>query len=143
MIKTLDASQKNLLQYLAIALLLGAVLVYNKLNTPSYAVTQVTAAQAKTMVDNGAVVFDVREPDSFSFRHIPGAISLPLSVLEAGIPMVYENLKEKEIVVYCGDGVTRGPKSTDILNKAGYTKAVNLKPGIQGWEDAGYAMVRK
>jgi rhodanese-related sulfurtransferase len=46
------------------------------------------------------------------------------------------------ILIYCGDGVTHGPEGTEILNEAGYPNAVNLKPGIEGWARAGYAVAK-
>jgi rhodanese-related sulfurtransferase len=41
------------------------------------------------------------------------------------------------VVIYCGDGSTSGPEATAMLNKAGFTRAVNLNPGFEGWRAAG------
>jgi len=60
--------------------------------------------------------------------------------LRAGIPASLQLLKDKAIVIYCGDGVTRGPESTELLNKAGFTKAVNLEHGLESWSEAGYVL---
>jgi rhodanese-related sulfurtransferase len=46
--------------------------------------------------------------------------------------------KDRPIVVYCNDGLVTGPRGTEILNKAGFARAVKLKEGIEGWSAAGY-----
>lgn len=105
-------------------------------------VRSITALDAKKLIDDGAIVIDVRGSESYGSRHIPGAISVPLDSLRAQIPAVIAREKTRPIVVYCGDGVTMGPKGTALLNNAGYANAVNLGPGIQGWADAGYSVVK-
>jgi rhodanese-related sulfurtransferase len=65
---------------------------------------------------------------------------LTLETLRAGIPKSFDLTKTSNIVVYCGTGNTHGPEATRILRQAGYTNAVNLAAGIQGWADAGLAI---
>lgn len=107
-------------------------------NTLRYNIDEVDAFKAKTLVDAGAVIIDVRPKDKYDGRHIPGALSIPLEVLTVAIPAVLEAVKSKNIVVYCGDGSTLGPRGAQVLNEAGFSGAVNLKGGIGGWVDAGY-----
>jgi rhodanese-related sulfurtransferase len=107
-----------------------------------YNIKEVSAADAKALVDAGALVVDVRGKEQFDVRHIPGAILISLEELRAKIPAALEGAKAKNILIYCGDGATRGPEGTEILNNAGYPNAVNLKPGIEGWERAGYAVAK-
>jgi rhodanese-related sulfurtransferase len=107
-----------------------------------YSVREVSAADAKALIDGGALVVDVREKDAFNSGHIPGAIAIPLDDLRARIPAALEGAKTMSIVIYCGDGVTHGPEGTEILNKAGYPEAVNLKPGLDGWEKSGYPVAK-
>jgi len=42
------------------------------------------------------------------------------------------------ILVYCNQGLAHGAEGTEILNKAGFAGAVNLRDGIEGWAGAGY-----
>lgn len=100
-------------------------------------VKEISVTEARQLIDSGALVVDVRSEEKFQARHIPGALSLPLSLLQSGIPASIAQEKDKPIVVYCGDGVTTGPEGTQILNQAGYSKAVNVKAGLEGWVDAG------
>ena len=89
------------------------------------------------------MVIDVRDEEKYNARHLPGAHSIPLALLKAGIPTILAHAKNARIVVYCSDGVTTGPEGTQILNQAGYTQAVNMKAGISGWADAGLPVLKK
>ena len=115
-------------------LVVASLLIYTAvIPKPNYNIKEVSAIEARELIDAGAVVIDVRErPD----LRLPGALLLPQAALEVGVAKV--NLaKTAPIVVYCGDGSSIGPKATATLNRAGYTNAVNLKSGFQGWQAAG------
>jgi rhodanese-related sulfurtransferase len=130
-------------QHLLALLLLGGVVwwagtVRHGSPAPHYDVPQVNLPQAKALIDAGAVVIDVRDKDKYGQRHIPGAIALPLESLRAGIPDALVKVKAKSVVVvYCSEGAVNGPEATHILQKAGFTRAVNLEPGLEGWAKAG------
>lgn len=99
-------------------------------------VPEVDLVGAKALIDGGALVVDVRELDVSAGSHIVGALLIPLSTLpqrmqELGIDQA------KSIVVYCNEGTARGPEGTSVLQQAGYSGAVNLKTGIEGWRAAG------
>jgi rhodanese-related sulfurtransferase len=106
-------------------------------DSPAFNVKEVLLDEARTLIKAGALVIDVRERVAYEARHIPGALLAPLSALEAVIPASLQAARELPIVVYCGDGRSIGPHGTQLLNAAGFAGAVNLKPGIQGWADAG------
>ena len=103
-------------------------------------VASVTTAQAKELIDHGALVVDVRGPESFASQHIVGALHFPVDSLRQAIPQALAKAKTDSIVVYCGDGATLGPEGTAVLNRAGFAKAVNLKGGIPAWAKAGFAV---
>ena len=104
---------------------------------PHFDVRSISALEASQLIASGAVVVDVREHEPYRGRHIPGAVSVPLSSLRNAIPAEIAQAKAKPVVVYCGDGVAIGPEGTSILNKAGFAQAVNLEGGIQAWAGAG------
>jgi len=100
-------------------------------------VRTVSHAEAIALVDAGAVVIDVRDRAVSASAHLPGALLIPLETLAAqmkDLPVA----KDAPIVVYCGDGTTRGPRAAHMLNQAGYTDAVNMQPGMEGWRQANY-----
>jgi rhodanese-related sulfurtransferase len=110
--------------------------------TRAHDVREVSAADAKALIDGGALVVDVRGKEQFDARHIAGAIAIPLDELRARIPAEVEADKARSIVIYCGDGATSGPDGTAIMNAAGFANAVNLQPGLEGWEKVGYPVVK-
>jgi rhodanese-related sulfurtransferase len=89
--------------------------------------------EAKTRVDNGALLVDVREQHEFDEARIPGSILIPLSQFQAR----FEELpKDKEIVMQCRSGARSG-QSTEFLLNNGYTNVVNMAGGILAWQEAG------
>lgn len=125
------------------ALVLGvALLLVARQPQPKFDVTNVSVQEARAMIDSGAVVVDVRGKEAFDARHIPGALNVPLDTLRSAIPLALAQAITGPVVVYCGDGERIGPEGTSILNKGGYTMAVNMKSGIQGWADAGMVVAK-
>ena len=127
------------LQIILFGILAVAILLMTRQSAPgkSFNVQNITVAEAKQLIDGGAVVVDVRDASAYEARHIPEAMSIPLDALKQAIPASLVYAKTKAIVVYCGDGVSIGPEGTALLTQAGYINAVNLKSGIQGWAAAG------
>jgi rhodanese-related sulfurtransferase len=105
-------------------------------------VKSVSIKQAAGLIDGGALVIDVRNKEAFDYRHIAGAILIPLDELQAAIPALLAKEKDREIVLYCNHGTLHGPEATQILNNAGFAKAVNLESGIEGWDAAGMPVTR-
>ena len=108
---------------------------------PVWDVREVSAQEAQALMAVGAVVIDVRDKADSDRSHLPGALLLPIEVLEARMDTL-PLAKTADIVVYCGNGSTLGPRATTMLNRAGYSKAVNLKSGYQGWSAAGLPTAR-
>jgi rhodanese-related sulfurtransferase len=99
-------------------------------------VTDVPVPEAVALIDSGALVIDVRGRAASGAAHLPGALLIPVEVLAARLSEL-EYAKTQSIVVYCGNGSTRGPEAAHILTQAGFTRVVNLGPGIEGWRAAG------
>lgn len=84
--------------------------------------------------DGLVTVLDVRPPDEFDAEHIPGAVNIPFSELEARLS---ELDGDKEVVAYC-----RGPycvlsfEAVAALRARGI-KARRLEDGLPEWRAAG------
>ena len=124
-------SRKDLTQ---IAVLL-AMAVAIAIHARGPQVNQVSVNEAKALMDAGAVVIDVREPGAARKEHVAGALLIPLEAMTATLPQL-ALYRDRPIVVYCNGGRGRGPKATDLLNKAGFSQAVNLDAGFEGWRKA-------
>jgi 3-mercaptopyruvate sulfurtransferase SseA len=102
-----------LLIILGVLFILGAFLSFellsNKAEMPASnppvqteqnaAIPRVTISEAKAAYDSGEAVFvDVRDADSYARDHIPGALSIPLQVLESRTGGLN---REDWIITYC------------------------------------------
>ena len=83
------------------------------------------------MMNQGALVLDIRTLDEFAAGHISGARQMPFDQL----PKAGETLKkhrEKPVIVY-GTDETGGPLVVRKLTAQGFTKAFCLRGGLAGW----------
>jgi rhodanese-related sulfurtransferase len=100
-------------------------------------ITQISADNAKALLDKGGVVFvDVREPDEFKAGHILGAKNIPRGTIEWMVPKKISDDKNASIVVYCEHG-SRGALATYTLVRMGYKNVKNLEGGRADWVKAG------
>ena len=95
--------------------------------------TQITQEEAKNIMDSGEehIILDVREQDEFDEGHIPGAILIPYTEIDA---KAEEMLPDKDalILVYCRSG-RRSKIASESLANLGYTNVKEFG-GIIDWE---------
>jgi rhodanese-related sulfurtransferase len=91
---------------------------------------------ARSQVDAGAVLLDVREADEWTAGHAPEATWIPMGEVAARVP---ELPAGQAIVVVCRSGA-RSARVTSVLRGAGYD-ATNLAGGMHAWAAAGYPVV--
>ena len=86
---------------------------------------------AVRLMNQNALVLDLRPAEAFAAGHLAGARNLPADQLpKAGDQ--FKKYKEKPVVVYCDTGATSGAAAR-ALAQLGFTKAVNLRGGIAAW----------
>lgn len=118
------------------------VLIWTLARDPVPEVNQITAAAAQALLADGDVlVLDVRERDAYDKEHLPNAVAVPIDDLKQR-SQEFEADKANDVVVYCGDGSSRGQRGTDVLNQAGFTRAVNLEGGLPAWRAANLPTVK-
>jgi DMSO/TMAO reductase YedYZ molybdopterin-dependent catalytic subunit/rhodanese-related sulfurtransferase len=93
---------------------------------------QVSARAARTLIETGAVLLDVREPDEWAEGHAPGALLIPMGDVQSSLDKLPT---ASRIVVVCRSG-GRSRAITDALRARGYD-AVNLTGGMCAWTTAG------
>lgn len=84
---------------------------------------KVPAAQAKKLVEEGALLVDVRTRGEFASGHVQGALNVPVDELSAVAPTLAE--KHGRIVVYCQSGM-RSARATRLLRAAGAKEVFDL-----------------
>jgi len=103
---------------------------------PMTRLTTIDAASlARRMKSGELTLIDIREPDEFAREHIDGAISLPLSRLEAG----HLALRRATPVVFtCRTGMRTNSNCDRLAGHVGEPAYV-LDGGLDGWKKAGLA----
>lgn len=109
---------------------------YNdRLNVLRDSLPRVAAPEAARLVDGGARLLDVREPDETAQGVAENAIVIPRGLLEMNIQTDIPQT-DTPIVVYCASGV-RSLFAVDALHHIGYTNVVSLDGGFDAWKQAG------
>lgn len=103
--------------------------------TNSTGVPSLGPLQAESLLEDEAVLLDVREPDEWSAGHAPAARHVPLGELAARSG----ELPEGVVVVVCRSG-GRSAVATAALVAAG-RDAFNLVGGMKAWAAAGLPVV--
>ncbi len=115
------------------------VVVFTELRRKASGMTNVEAIEAVKLINNDAVVIDLRNVDTFSKGHIVGARNIPSDELDAKMNDL-ESIKSKPIVAVCDAGVT-ATKAVNSLRQAGFESVYGLKGGMNGWSQAGLPVV--
>lgn len=80
-----------------------------------------------------ALLIDIREDDEFARRHIPGALSRPLSRFDA---VALPEMAGTDVIFTCRSGM-RTAANADRLAAPVAGNAYVLQGGLDGWERAG------
>ena len=125
-----DAMKKLIIFLLAVMLLTACG--QDKENDQGAVYVNITAEEAKKIMDTeeGYVILDVREQDEYDAGHIPGAILIPYTQIDAKANEMLPD-KDRLILVYCRSG-RRSKIAAEALAELGYT---NIKEfgGILDW----------
>ena len=80
--------------------------------------------------ESGYIILDVRTPEEFADKHIPGAINIPNETIgKEEVPELPD--KDQLILVYCRSG-NRSKQAAEKLVALGYNKIVEFG-GINDW----------
>ena len=93
---------------------------------------QVNMDEAITMMEEGSgyIILDVRTPEEFAEKHIPGAINVANETIGTDEIPELPN-KDQLILVYCRSG-NRSKQASEKLVALGYTNIVEFG-GINDW----------
>ena len=115
------------------------VVVFTELRRKAGDVTSILAGNAVQLINNDAVVIDVRSAESFARGHIVNARNVPFDELEGRLDKL-KNLKGKPVIAVCDAGITSN-KALAKLKEAGFDSVYNLKGGMTSWSAEGLPIV--
>ena len=111
---------KKIISFLVIVFLITAC--GNNLNYET-----IDTNKALELIDNGAIILDVRTVEEFNREHIPNAINIPLDQIDS----INFN-KDSTIIVYCQSGM-RSKQAAEKMIDMEYSSVYNLDGGLLNW----------
>lgn len=82
---------------------------------------QQSKVELKKVIENGAMLVDVRTPQEFVEGSVKGAVNIPLNTIESNLDKFDKN---KDVVLFCRSG-NRSAQAETILKKNGLSKIYN------------------
>ena len=119
----------------------GTMLLWSFLGNRVSGISEVGTLEATRLMNEDALMLDVREDNEWAVGHIPNARHIRLGELSSQLASL-EKFKDQSIVVYCRSG-HRSARACAMLKKSGFTNANNLSGGIIAWEQANLPITQK
>jgi rhodanese-related sulfurtransferase len=118
--------------FLASAAVLAAMVVLGfELRARVQAFAALSASQAVRLMNQGALVIDLRSRQLYDAGHIVDSRNVPMPELESQADAL-KKWRERNVITYCDTGAD-GASAARSLTKLGFTKVFNLQGGLNGW----------
>jgi rhodanese-related sulfurtransferase len=95
----------------------------------------VAPGEVRALVEQGALLLDVRTPAEYASGHVPGAMNLPYDELTTRIQEIDARHGDL-VVVYCEKG-PRASKAIATLVGAGFSSVRPLAGHMSAWRSSG------
>lgn len=108
-------------------------------------VTSISRSEIKEKLDRGAsvILVEALPPRYYEDMHLPGAINIPHTEVEALAPKMLPD-KSAEIITYCANlPCPNSEIAAKRLIELGYTNVREYREGKQDWFEAGYPVVQQ
>src|SRR6202012_5384223 len=90
-----------------------------------------SAQQAVRLMNQGALVIDLRSKELYDAGHIVDARNVPGREIESQVDAL-KKWRDKNVITYCDSGAN-GASAARTLTKLGFTKVFNLQGGLNAW----------
>jgi rhodanese-related sulfurtransferase len=118
--------------YLAGGALLAAVaVIVNEVRERMKSFAALSSMQVVRLMNQGALVIDLRAKEAFDAGHIGDARNVPTAELESQADTL-KKWRDRAVITYCDSGVS-GAGAARTLTKLGFTKVFNLEGGLNAW----------
>lgn len=92
---------------------------------------RISPEEAKRLIDQGAVLVDVRDPDEHAREQIPGSVLMPLSAWDEG------EFSGGPVIFHCRSGARTLGAADRLARKAAACEAFIVEGGLEAWKAAG------
>ena len=113
------------------AVLAAAAVAFYEIRERIQAFAALSATQAVRLMNQGALVIDLRAKQAYDAGHIGDARNVPVAELESQAESL-KKWRDKNVITYCDTGVA-GAGAARALVKLGFTKVFNLQGGLKAW----------
>ena len=100
-------------------------------------ITAITPQAARQLLDDGAVLIDIRSPDEYAREHIAAARSIPMEQLSGPAPALE---KASVVIFHCRSGKRTQLNAPKLSNCASCDLYI-LEGGLDAWKQAGLPVV--
>jgi rhodanese-related sulfurtransferase len=90
-----------------------------------------SAPQAVRLMNQGALIIDLRPQEAFEAGHIGEARNVPAADLESQAESL-KKWRDNTVITYCDSGMS-GAGAARTLARLGFTKVFNLEGGLNAW----------
>jgi rhodanese-related sulfurtransferase len=120
--------------------LVAIIAIAFELRLRGRAVSALAPGQAVRLINDGAVVIDLRAAEIFAAGHIIGARNIPAAQFAETVASLTK-FRDKPIVL-CGDA-GNGAIALKQLQAEGFSKAAELRGGVEGWKQDNLPLVKE
>ncbi len=136
--KILEFASNNMLLVSALVVSFF-VIIFTELRRKASGLTNIDAVDAVKLINNDAVVVDLRSSDAHARGHIVSARSIPSDELDAKLSTLNQ-YKSKPVIAVCESGVS-STRAVNTLRQQGFESVYGLKGGMAAWTQAGLPVV--
>jgi len=122
------------------AVLMALVVVAFELRRHSQGAIAVAPNQAIRMMNEGAVLVDVRTANQYKDGHIAGARNIPGDQIADGTKAL-DKLSGKSLIMCCDTGATGGAAARTLV-RAGFKSVFSLRGGLAAWRQENLPVVK-
>ena len=115
------------------------LVIFSELRRKASGMINIEAGDAVKLINNDAIVIDLRSSEAYGRGHIVSARNLAADDVEAKVTGVVKD-KSKPVVAVCDNGIS-STRTVNALRKMGYESVYGLKGGMNGWTEAGLPVV--
>ena len=113
------------------AILAAAAVAFYEIRERMQAFAALSTMQAVRLMNQGALVIDLRGKELYDAGHISDARNVPVAEL-ASQAETLKKWRDKSVITYCDSGAN-GASGARTLMKLGFTKVFSLQGGLNAW----------
>lgn len=94
-------------------------------------IATISPAEARRLIDAGASLIDIRQPDEHARERIAGALNVPLD------EMSKDSARGDVLIFHCRSGMRTAQSADKLADAAAGRECYIVEGGIGGWSNAG------